>query len=179
MLQITIRDREQVAGDPLGRDAVGYAPDLSPARLFEAARGCWVMDADKARQEHYALFVYSGRLPQVSGKVVQAVRIDGITTVDTPDGKRRSVIEGRVLRPGDPVHDAFVGKTAPAEAGRNPVKYFADPLDAVPCRCGCGTPVQRGQFVAGHDAQALYARVARIGTVAEFLDWFDAQIPTA
>jgi len=33
--------------------------------------------------------------------------------------------------------------------------------------------VTLGDFAIGHDQKALHARVAQIGTVAQFLDWFD------
>jgi hypothetical protein len=33
--------------------------------------------------------------------------------------------------------------------------------------------VSHGPFVSGHDQRALHERVAKIGTVAEFLRWFD------
>lgn len=41
------------------------------------------------------------------------------------------------------------------------------------CHCGCGEPVATGWFLIGHDQKALHARVAKVGTVREFIDWFD------
>jgi len=32
----------------------------------------------------------------------------------------------------------------------------------------------RSQFVTGHDDMTIHARIAKVGTVADFLDWFDA-----
>jgi hypothetical protein len=31
-----------------------------------------------------------------------------------------------------------------------------------------------GAFLPGHDQRAIHARIARVGTVVEFLRWFDA-----
>lgn len=60
---------------------------------------------------------------------------------------------------------------------RNPITYFTDDAfdktsDAHECRCGCGGEVAGRDFLTGHDQTALHAR-KEIGTVADFLDWFD------
>lgn len=31
-----------------------------------------------------------------------------------------------------------------------------------------------GWFAIGHDQKALHARISKIGTVREFIDWFDS-----
>jgi len=36
-----------------------------------------------------------------------------------------------------------------------------------------------GDFVPGHDQKAIHERIARIGTVAEFLDWMDVVGPAS
>lgn len=58
---------------------------------------------------------------------------------------------------------------------RNPVTYVRSPFDrGLPCQCGCGEFAARSKpFVQGHDQTALHDRVRRIGTVADFLRWFD------
>lgn len=45
------------------------------------------------------------------------------------------------------------------------------------CRCGCGeTPSPGSEWPpGGHDHRAVHQRIARIGTAAEFCDWFDQQ----
>lgn len=39
--------------------------------------------------------------------------------------------------------------------------------------CGCGTEVRGSHFVPGHDQIALHKRVAQIGSIPEFIEWFD------
>lgn len=81
----------------------------------------------------------------------------------------------KILVPGHPVHDAYVGKPSPLGARRNPVGYFDTPLDDTqPCECGCGESVKGMPFLRGHEQTALHQRVKQIGTVAEFIQWFDA-----
>lgn len=82
-------------------------------------------------------------------------------------------IEGRFLTAGDTVYDVYVGRPTPVASARNPITYFDSSHDTRLCGCGCGEPVAGGWFLAGHDQKALHARVAKIGTVREFLDWFD------
>jgi hypothetical protein len=41
------------------------------------------------------------------------------------------------------------------------------------CACGCGKDVLK-DFYHGHDQRALHARIRKIGTVREFIEWFDA-----
>lgn len=40
------------------------------------------------------------------------------------------------------------------------------------CLCGCGGQGE-DTFLQGHDLRAVFNRVNRIGTVAEFIEWFD------
>ncbi|MFC5204653.1 hypothetical protein [Streptomyces kaempferi] len=83
----------------------------------------------------------------------------------------RRAIEGRFLEAGHLVHDAYVGKPQPVAAARNPVTYFDSPHATR--TCGCGAPVTVGWFLTGHDQKALHDRVAKIGTVHQFIEWFD------
>ena len=107
----------------------------------------------------------------------QGIEINSIEKVtwreptDTRDD--RSVIHGTVLEPGHSVYDAYVGKPSPVQSVRNPVIYFDAPVDGNPCRCGCGGSVSSRDFLPGHDQTALHDRIKQIGTVSEFLDWFD------
>lgn len=64
-----------------------------------------------------------------------------------------------------------MGKVSPVQGVRNPVTYVDD--EGQPCRCGCGGLVAGREFLSGHDQTALHDRVRQIGTVSQFLDWFD------
>jgi hypothetical protein len=56
---------------------------------------------------------------------------------------------------------------------RNPITYFESEYAARVCGCGCGAEVTLGYFLPGHDQKALHDRVAKIGTVHDFILWFD------
>ncbi|HYS41408.1 MAG TPA: hypothetical protein VEO01_37810 [Pseudonocardiaceae bacterium] len=162
MLIITIKaDHSWNAPDELGRTRAGFRPGITDEELYEAARGSWVL-GPQADREHYALVVHDGI-------VRQAIEIDRL--VDTTGGRR--AIEGTVLAPGHAVYDTYVGKESPVPPQRNPIRYFDSPVGHKRCRCGCGEDVPTGDFAVGHDQKALHDRVKRIGSVAEFLDWFD------
>lgn len=166
MIHITLGAERPVIGeDPLGRSFYGFSYRMSDQELYDTNRGCWVLGS-RAVKENYALFTYDGI-------VRQAVAIDRLV----PAGAKKA-IEGRILKPGDPVHDRYVGGTAPVPPVRNPVTYFESDLDTRLCRCGCGETTARGDFLPGHDQRAIHERIARVGTVSEFLDWFDANDPT-
>jgi hypothetical protein len=166
MIQVIMTEERRVDPkvDELGRDRCGYAPTMSPLAAFDANRGTWTIGPEAAARERYAVFVYQGI-------GIQAIEIRSVSR--TPLGK--AVFNGEILEPGHPVHDTYVGKTAPKPNMRNPVTYFESPLDdGAPCRCGCGLFATHGKpFIQGHDQTALHDRVRRIGTVAEFMDWFD------
>jgi hypothetical protein len=155
--------------DQLGREHVGWDPNMSDEALFHANRGCWVL-GERAEKEQYALL-------SCEGEVRMAIEIDRLV----PVAGGRKAMEGRFLKAGDAVHDAYVGGKPPVESTRNPITYFDSPHDSRLCGCGCGEPVAGSWFLAGHDQKALHARVAKIGTVREFIDWFDATYvePTA
>jgi hypothetical protein len=155
--------------DPLGRDRVGFSEKMSANALYDANHGTWVL-GPRAQGERYALVSFHGI-------VRQAIEIDSIDKVTwrDPDDPRddRSVINGKWLEPGHPVYDTYVGKPSPVQGVRNPVTYIDAPVDGNPCRCGCGGTVSSRDFLPGHDQTALHDRVKQIGTVSEFLDWFD------
>lgn len=168
MLHITLGDRRTVPTetDELGRDHVGYAADMTMDDLYQSNRGCWVL-GERADQESYALFSHKS--------VVQmAVAID---TIEATSSSRRALV-GRVLQEGDRVHDVYVGGPAPITGVRNPITYIPDPrFDVRLCACGCHTQIARGDWVPGHDQKALHSRIAQIGTVRQFIEWFDANAP--
>jgi len=172
MLHITLGERRPVDlnDDELGRDHVGYASDMSPDDLYAANRGCWVF-GERASEERYALFSYKGI-------VRMAVAIDAIEPVSSARRSNRSAIVGKVLQDGDRVHDVYVGGPSPITGVRNPVTYVPDPrFDGRVCACGCGEAITRGDWVPGHDQKALHKRIAQIGTVKQFIEWFDANTP--
>lgn len=173
MIEVTLGDDQRVdpAEDELGRDRIGYSESMSPIALYDAAHGAWVL-GKRAESERFVLFTHAGVVRQA----VEIERIEQVTkraASDTRDD--RSVIHGRVLDAGHPVFDEFVGKESPVEPHRNPVRYFKHEFDAAerPCRCACGGFVAGKDFLPGHDQTALHDRVRQIGSVAEFLDWFD------
>jgi hypothetical protein len=153
--------------DGLGRSVVGWSPLMSDEQLYEAARGCWKLGS-RAERERHALFIGQG-------VVRGAVEIAGFST----HGERRAIeaVGGKLLGPGDPVYDAYVGKPDPTEARtRNPVRYWS-PLATKVCGCGCGEPTDR-EFLPGHDQRAIHERISRaFRSVSEFLAWFDTQFP--
>jgi len=172
MLVITLGDEKRwddPSEDDLGRDRTGYSPTMSKLALYDANHGTWHL-GEKARRERYVIYAHKG-------KVVQAVSIDRVESVaEAVPGSEsaRSVIHGKVLEPGDPVHDKYVGKESPIAPQRNPVGYFDAPEDHTACLCGCGGTTPAGKdFIAGHDQTALHDRVRQIGTVRQFIDWFD------
>lgn len=157
--------------DDLGRDRVGYNPTMSPGALYDANHGTWHL-GERANRERYVLVTFQGI-------VVQAIAINRVEAVSGAyagrENSKRSVIHGDVLNQGHLVHDRYVDHPSPIPPQRNPVGYFDAPEDHTPCLCGCGEPTPAGKdFVAGHDQTALHDRVRRIGTVKEFIDWFDA-----
>jgi hypothetical protein len=164
MLHITLGPERPVdpEHDELGRDRVGFSPTMSELALYDANHGCWKL-GPRAKNEQYMIVSFDG-------VVRQAVEIESIEPVTRGS---RSVVNGKVLRAGHPVYDKYVGKPSPVQGVRNPVTYFEDEVDGRPCRCGCGGSVEGRDFLPGHDQTALHARVKQIGTVSEFLDWFD------
>lgn len=169
MIHITLTGvKGATADDPLGRTRYGYAPDMAPEEIYRNNHGYYILGA-RADRERYALF----SAPHKPGpnEVVLAVEIDSIDPVPARPGHRQ--ICGKILREGNEVYDAYVGKPTPAPTARNPVTYIDTPFDVRLCACGCGTGVSRGPFISGHDQRALHDRVAKIGSVSDFLRWFD------
>lgn len=166
MLHITMSDEHFIdpEKDDLGRDRVGFKATMSPQALYDANHGCWVLGA-RANTEQYYVATYGGI-------VRQAVEIEGITRGTLRP--ERSILHGRILEPGHPVYDEYVGKESPVQGVRNPVTYFDSHLEGRLCECGCEAPTAGGPFLPGHDQTALHARVKQIGTVSEFIRWFDS-----
>jgi hypothetical protein len=171
MLHITLGPTRTIDPDkdPLHRDRVGYVDTMSELALYDANHGCWVL-GERAHREQYVLFTFKGTVKQA----VEITSIEQVTNYDRSDTRdNRSVIDGTILRPGHQVYDTYVGKPSPVQGVRNPITYFDAPVTGRPCRCECGQTVTGKDFLTGHDQTALHDRVRQIGTVAEFLDWFD------
>lgn len=114
--------REVPPGDPLGRTWVGWKPTATDDQLWEVNRGVWILGS-RVGSERIATLSFGGRVQVVA-------EIDGRTRHDVA-GKTKWALVGRVLRPGDPIHDALKG--APAPQHRNPVTYFdTATLDLLP-----------------------------------------------
>ncbi len=165
MLHITLSPEQPTdpAKDDLGRDRFGFSETMSELALYDANHGCWKL-GERAHRERYCVFSFGG-------VVKQAIEIDSITAA--PKRSDRSVVNGVILKPGHPVYEKYVGKQSPVQGMRNPITYFDGDVDGVPCLCGCGAEVKGRDFLPGHDQTALHDRVKQIGTVSEFLDWFD------
>lgn len=156
--------------DDLGRDRIGYSPTMSPLALYDASHGAWHL-GERAHREHFALMTFDG-------VGVLAVEINHIAPVATTsgghEGSRRSVIHGQVLSAGHPIYDAYIGKPAPIPPQRNPIGYYDAPEEQTPCLCGCGEKTPAGKdYIPGHEQTALHDRVRQIGTVHDFIVWFD------
>ncbi|MCX5303068.1 hypothetical protein OG304_06325 [Streptomyces sp. NBC_00160] len=163
MIHITLGSKRDVIPeeDQLGRDHVGWDSNMDDEAIFRANRGCWVL-GERAEKERYALL-------SCERKVRMAIEIDRLV----PVAGGRKAIEGRFLKAGNEVYDAYVGDEPPVGSVRNPITYFDSEHDSRLCGCGCGEQVASGWFLIGHDQKALHARVSKIGTVREFIDWFD------
>src|SRR6266852_8962231 len=103
MIQITLGKKRLAdpSTDRLHRTQIGWEEGLTDQQLYEIARGGYVM-GKKAWQERYA--IVSG-----AGTARQAIEIDRVV----PVAEGRHAFIGRILRPGDPVYDLYVGKPAP------------------------------------------------------------------
>lgn len=165
MLHITLGTERQIdpREDDLRRTTVGYSQRMNDYELYEANHGCWKLGT-RAQGERYYLASFDG-------VVRQAVEIDRIERSSPTSG--RSVIHGRILKSGHSVYDKWVGKRSPVAGVRNPITYFEDEADERACLCSCGGTSLGRDFLPGHDQTALHDRVRQIGTVAEFLEWFD------
>jgi hypothetical protein len=169
MLHITLTPKKLANDptDPLGRTFYGWGQQDTIEENWQNNRGYWVLGA-RAHRESYVLFSHNER-----HEVVMAARIDKI--IDAPGKPGRKIIEGEPLPKDHAVYQAYVGQPTPPSARvRNPVTYFDSTVGGWPCGCGCGEEIFVGEFVRGHEQTALHQRVAQIGTIPEFLRWFDA-----
>jgi hypothetical protein len=151
MLRIKLGNRRYVGDESnpfLPRQHAGWDPTMTEKEVYDAARGWWRLN-QRAEQEKYALVVADGQ-----GRMVIEIN-------DWAQEGDRRAFAGQILKPGQPVHDKFVGKPDPATStSRFPVLYLPDEVDRGVCRCGCGNAVERGEWVQGHDQRAIHDRTA-------------------
>jgi hypothetical protein len=170
LAKITYIGDEQGNHPFLPRQHGGWDPTMTDQQVYDAARGWWRLNRRRAEQERYAIVV-------AGGLCRMAIEI----TEWRQEGDRRA-FAGRILQPGNPVYDRFVGEPDPADStSRFPVLYLTDPVDQAMCRCGCGETVGRGEWVQGHDQRAIHTRIREDfgGSVSRFIDWYDANGPSA
>lgn len=169
MIHITLR-KTTLANDPtdpLERTHSGWDENASIEANWNMNRGYYAL-GERADRQQYAALSYGG-------EVVMVAKIRRIVPAKGKPGKR--IIVGDPLGPGEPIWDTFVGKPTPDKAVgvRNPITYIEEGRAfGRQCRCGCREIVFESDFVRGHDQTALHQRVSKIGTIREFLDWFDA-----
>jgi hypothetical protein len=169
MIQITLGryDYQPDQNDDfLPRNHSGWHQAMTDQDVMTSARGWWVLNLARAERERYAVVT-------AQGNAILTIEITEWRTKTGPNGTRHA-FDGKILGPGHPVHDRYVGKPLPA-ASRNPIHYIADPADpSGTCKCGCGQATG-GTWVTGHDQRAIHERIGRDfgGDVAAFIDWYD------
>jgi hypothetical protein len=166
-IMLTAKKLSDDPADPLHRTFYGWGEHDTIEENWANNRGYWALGA-RAKRESYVLFSYNEQ-----HKVVMAARINDI--IDAQGRPGRKIIVGEPLPKNHAVYRAYVGHKTPDSARvRNPVTYFDSTVGGWPCGCGCGDEIYVGEFVRGHEQTALHQRVAQIGTIPEFLRWFDA-----
>jgi hypothetical protein len=154
-IRLKLGNYEAVHDDPLGRTFIGYFPRITEDEAWEAGRGVWKMNREKAGRQRFALIVGEGTVRAVA-------EITGYTEHTTATGTR-GALEGTPLSAGHPVRDAYLGQPDPvANGSQNPVGYCDLPEEQAylmrPCACGCGDNTDR-DFLPGHDVRAIQQRV--------------------
>lgn len=110
MLQIQLGpERPAKPGDRLGRSTIGWRPGMTEDEAWQAGRGIWKFNADRALAQDEVQIV------NTEGLVLAVATITGISKHGD-----RYALEGELLR-----GDARVGKpTATPHRSRNSVAYF-------------------------------------------------------
>lgn len=110
MLQIQLgAERPAGTGDGLGRAMVGWRPGMSEEEAWQAGRGVWKFNADRALSQDEVQII------NTDGTVLVVARITGISKHGD-----RYALEGDLL-----LGDARVGRlTASPHRSRNPVTYI-------------------------------------------------------
>ncbi|MEU3356325.1 hypothetical protein [Streptomyces sp. NPDC037389] len=110
MLQIQLgAERPADTGDGLGRATIGWRPGMSEDEAWQAGRGIWKFNADRALSQDEVQII------NTEGTVLAVARITGISKHGD-----RYALEGDLLR-----GDARVGRPTPSpHLSRNPVTYI-------------------------------------------------------
>ncbi|MGW8328541.1 hypothetical protein ACWGLE_11630 [Streptomyces sp. NPDC055897] len=110
MLQIQIgAERATDPGDLLGRTAIGWRPGMSEDEAWEAGRGIWKLNADRALSQDEVQII------NTSGTVLAVATITGISKHGD-----RYALQGDLRR-----DDPRVGRPTPSpHLSRNPVTYI-------------------------------------------------------
>jgi hypothetical protein len=169
-IRIKLGDYQRVSDDPLHREYIGYFPRMTQEEAWEAGRGVWKMNRERAARERFALII--------GERAVRAVaEITGVT-----DAGDRVALDGQLLEPGHLICDTYLGAPDPVNNGsQNPIAYCELAEEAQyrlrQCACGCGETGER-DFLPGHEIRAIQARIrARFGgSPLRFIQWLDAQV---
>lgn len=123
-INISLPGRSEVdpANQPIPRTFVGFDPRLSDDMLWDANRGAYEIDEHTA-QERFATFSHDGSIRMVA-------ELEGVENV-VEDGRVRQALLGRILRAGDPVRDALVGRAVSPSLSEVALVDTSD-LDAMP-----------------------------------------------
>lgn len=125
VLNIRLIDRQTAdSDDPLPRGWWGYDAQATPEELWDHNRGVWILNDKRIADERWAAFNYEGRIILV----VELHGPDHEKVIDNRTGKSKKALKGRVLRQGNPIHDALIGEEVTYR--RNPVSYDPDPAIA-------------------------------------------------
>ncbi|MFG2630343.1 hypothetical protein [Streptomyces sp. NPDC048473] len=110
MLQIQIgAERAADADDRLKRTVIGWRPGMSEDEAWEAGRGIWKFNADRALSQNEVQII------NTAGTVLAVAKIIGISKHGD-----RYALEGDLLR-----GDSRVGRPTPSpHLSRNPVTYI-------------------------------------------------------
>lgn len=110
MLQIQLgAERPAGTGDGLGRATIGWRPGMSEEEAWQAGRGIWKFNADRALSQDEVQII------NTDGTVLAVAKITGISKHGD-----RYALEGELLR-----GDARVGRPTPSpHLSRNPVTYI-------------------------------------------------------
>lgn len=112
---LTTRVERDPEDDPLGRSWTGWDRTRSDDELWAANRGRWRL-GPRWQRERFATLSYRGVIEVV-------VELDGHELVsDRPRPGLKHALIGTVLRAGDPVRDALVGRAVPP--ARSVVRYL-------------------------------------------------------
>jgi len=121
MLQITLGRMRYQPDDRddnfLPRTLAGWDKTMTEIQVYDAARGWWRLNVDRARSERFAVVVPAGRVRQI-------IEINPDDWTYAPNIARWA-FSGTVLQAGHPVYERYTGQTLPS-SGQNPIRYLRD-----------------------------------------------------